>query len=201
MPRKLRRLLTVSALAVGLMTANGEGQAADLENTLYLDLKDGRVIIELRPDLAPNHVARIKELVREGFYDGLKFHLIQPGKLIQGGDINSRDDDPSNDGLGDPGFFLPAEIKAPHMVGSVGLAHPPDEPNRGNSQFYICLDNMPQLNDRYTVFGQVVEGIRTLRKISQVPLDENGHPRRPVIMEKVRVEKRVAAPVLTPDAK
>lgn len=168
---------------------------------MVIDTDYGEIVIVMMKDAAKNHCVKFKDLADTGFFDGLKFHYLKPGKLIQGGDINSRDDDPSDDGTGDPGFTLQAEIKARHVVGSVGLAHPPDEPNTGNSQFYICLSEMPELDGRYTVFGQVVLGLGPLRQISQVPVDENGHLLEPVVMNTVRVERRVVPPILLPDAK
>ena len=158
----------------------------------------GEIVILLIRKTARNHVSKFNDLANNGFFDGLSFHLIQPGLLIHGGDINSRDDDSSNDGFGDPGFTLNAEISAPHIPGSVGLAHPADNPNGGNSQFYICLTRMPKLDGRYTVFGQVVEGMEVVRKISRVPIDENGRPLEKVIMKRVFIDRRVITPLPVP---
>lgn len=99
------------------MTAPADAKTElDLENTIYLDLKDGRVVIQLRPDLAPTHVARIKELTREGFYDGLKFHRVIPGFMAQTGD-------PKGDGTGGSGLKLKAEFSdTPHARGIVSMA-------------------------------------------------------------------------------
>jgi cyclophilin family peptidyl-prolyl cis-trans isomerase len=151
----------------------------------------GRIVIVPANEPAKNTARRFKELVDQGFYDGLAFHYAQADKMIQGGDINSRDDDPSNDGLGNPGFTIEAEIGLPNVTGSVGLAHPPGEPNKGNSQFYILLADMPNLNGRYTVFGHVTEGLDIVRKISRVETDQEGRPLKKVLMKKVYVEERV----------
>src|SRR5207344_424024 len=122
-------LLFVAAVA---LASNAIGAAPDPENTLYLDLKDGRVVIELRPDLAPKHVARIKELVRKGFYDGIVFHRVMDGFMAQGGD-------PTGTGTGGSGVKLPAEFsKQPFVRGTVGMARSQD-PNSADSQFFICL--------------------------------------------------------------
>ncbi|OIR00368.1 peptidyl-prolyl cis-trans isomerase B [mine drainage metagenome] len=126
--------------------------ASDPENTLLLDLKDGRVVITLRPDLAPQHVARIKELVRSGFYDGLTFHRVIPGFMAQGGD-------PTGTGAGGSGQKLPAEFSPEkHVRGTCSMARA-QNPNSADCQFFICFDDAPHLNRQYTVWGQVSEGM------------------------------------------
>ncbi len=140
----------VSALAI---TCSG-ARAASPENTLYLDLKDGRVVIELRPDLAPKHVQRIKQLVKEGFYNGLTFHRVITGFMAQTGD-------PKGDGTGGSKYpNLPAEFTpTPFKRGTVGAARSSD-PNSANSQFFICLEDASHLDGQYTVWGQVIEGMQ-----------------------------------------
>jgi len=101
--RNINIIFLFTFLMTGILTMTSETSATDLENTLFLDLKDGRVTIGLRPDLAPKHVTRIKELVREGFYDGLKFHRVIPGFMAQGGD-------PSGNGTGGSGVNIDAEF-------------------------------------------------------------------------------------------
>ena len=133
----------------------------DLENTLYLDLEDGRVVIELRPDLAPQHVARIKELAREGFYDGIVFHRVIPSFMAQTGD-------PTGTGRGGSDKpDLPAEFSnEPFVRGTLGMARTSD-PNSANSQFFITFAQTPHLNGQYTVWGQVVEGMEYVDQIAQ----------------------------------
>ncbi len=124
----------------------------DLENTLYLDVKDGRVTIELFPDVAPKHVARIKELVGEGFYDGLSFHRVIPGFMAQGGD-------PKGNGTGGSGQNIPAEFSdKEHVRGTCSMARSA-QPDSADSQFFICFDAAPHLNGQYSVWGQVVDGM------------------------------------------
>ncbi len=124
----------------------------DPENTLLMDLKDGRVVIQMRSDLAPKHVARIKELVRKKFYDGLTFHRVIAGFMAQGGD-------PEGTGRGGSGVNIPAEFSAePHERGTVSMARARD-PNSADSQFFICFDRTPHLDRQYTVWGKVVEGM------------------------------------------
>lgn len=132
---------------------------ADLENTLLVDLADhagaakGRVTIALRPDLAPGHVARIKELAREGFYDGVVFHRVIEGFMAQGGD-------PTGTGMGGSKKpDLKAEFSAePHVRGICSMARS-QNPNSANSQFFIVFDNAKFLDKQYTVWGKVTEGM------------------------------------------
>ena len=134
--------------------------AASAEDTLYLDLKDGRVVIELRPDLAPNHVARIKELVREGFYDGIVFHRVIDGFMAQTGD-------PTGTGAGGSGKKLKAEFsREPHLRGVCSMARA-QNPDSADSQFFICFDDATFLDGQYTVWGKVVEGMEHVDKIKR----------------------------------
>ncbi len=125
----------------------------DAENTLILELESGSVTITLRPDLAPKHVARIKELAREGFYDGVVFHRVIPGFMAQGGD-------PTGTGSGGSKKpDLPAEFsKEPHERGVCSMART-NNPNSANSQFFICLDDAKFLDSQYTVWGVVSDGM------------------------------------------
>jgi peptidylprolyl isomerase len=156
MTRIVAALAAMAVLVLGLGTA----QAADPENTLYLDLKYGRVVIELRPDLAPNHVKRIKELVRQGFYDGVPFHRVIAGFMAQTGD-------PTGTGRGGSGQNLKAEFsKEPHVRGTVSMARTPD-PDSADSQFFICFANARFLDGQYTVWGKVVSGMEFVDQIQK----------------------------------
>ncbi|WP_422023791.1 peptidylprolyl isomerase [Roseibium sp.] len=158
----MSRIFTALAVLASLifMPAMAAAQQ-DLENTLYLDLKDGRVVIELRPDLAPNHVARIKELTREGFYDGIVFHRVIDGFMAQTGD-------PTGTGRG--GSDKPdvnAEFSSePFQRGTLGMARA-QNPNSANSQFFIMFADGDWLNGQYTVFGKVVEGMDLVDNITK----------------------------------
>jgi peptidylprolyl isomerase len=125
----------------------------DPEDTLLLETETGRVTIQLRPDLAPQHVARIKELAREGFYDGVVFHRVIPGFMAQGGC-------PNGTGMGGSSKpDLPAEFsREPHVRGACSMART-NNPNSANSQFFICFDNANFLDGQYTVWGVVTEGM------------------------------------------
>ncbi|HZH27150.1 MAG TPA: peptidylprolyl isomerase [Azospirillaceae bacterium] len=132
----------------------------DLENTLYLDLKDGRVVIEMRPDLAPKHVEQIKRLTRSGFYDGVVFHRVIEGFMAQTGD-------PTGTGTGGSGNKLPAEFsRLPHVRGTTSMARTQD-PNSADSQFFIVFDRAPHLDGQYTVWGKVVSGMEHVDKIKR----------------------------------
>ncbi len=134
----------------------------DPENTLYLDLDYGRVTIKLRPDLAPGHVARIKQLVREGFYNGLTFHRVIEGFMAQGGD-------PTGTGTGGSDLpDLPAEFTNTRrfLRGTCGMARTSD-PNSANSQFFIMFAPAPNLDGQYTIWGQVVSGMQYVDAIKR----------------------------------
>ena len=139
----------------------------DKENTLYLDLKDGRVVIELLPKAAPKHVARIKELVRQGFYDGIVFHRVIDGFMAQTGD-------PLGTGMGGSGKKLAAEFNSePHVRGTVSMARAMD-PNSADSQFFICFADARFLDRQYTVWGKVVSGMEFVDKIKKGDPNRNG---------------------------
>ena len=156
------RILSMLAGLVMLATVSTANAApADPENTLLLQLKDGTVTIQLRPDLAPNHVARIKQLTREGFYDGIKFHRVIEGFMAQTGD-------PTGTGAG--GSKLPdlkAEFNgAKHITGTVSMARA-GSPDSANSQFFICFKPASFLDGQYTIFGQVTSGMEFVNKIAR----------------------------------
>jgi peptidylprolyl isomerase len=133
---------------------------ADKENTLVLETTHGRVVIELRPDLAPNHVARIKELASQGFYDGVPFHRVIEGFMAQTGD-------PTGTGRGGSGKNLKAEFSsAPHERGTVSMARA-NHPDSADSQFFICFDDASFLDGKYTVWGRVIEGMEYVDKIKR----------------------------------
>ena len=132
----------------------------DPENTLVLETTKGKATIALRPDLAPNHVARIKELAREGFYDGTPFHRVIDGFMAQGGD-------PTGTGTGGSGKKLKAEFSAEkHVRGTCSMARS-QSPDSADSQFFICFDNARFLDGQYTVWGQVTSGMENVDKIKR----------------------------------
>ncbi len=159
----MKALLSLAFLSLLLVAAPAQTPALlpdDPENTIYLDLASGRVVIRLRPDLAPNHVARIKELTRHHFYDGLKFHRVIEGFMAQTGD-------PTGTGMGGSHQNIKAEFTpTPFVRGTVGMARAND-PDSGDSQFFICFAPAPNLNGQYTVWGQVVQGMELVDKIQR----------------------------------
>ena len=158
------RFLATFLIGALCMAKAATAQTVDLtspENTLLLELKDGVVEIQLRPDLAPKHVARVKELVRQGFYDGLTFHRVIEGFMAQTGD-------PKGDGTGGSGKNIKAEFtsKAEFVRGTVGAARAMN-PNSADSQFFICFKPAPFLNGQYTIWGQVIKGMEHVDKITR----------------------------------
>ena len=172
-----------AALAAAFLTlASQEAHAVDIkdpENTLIMELKDGEVVIELLPDVAPQHVERIKTLTRDGEYDGVAFHRVIPGFMAQTGDVEHGD---MNDGY-NPGRVgtggsslpnLPAEFSStPFERGTVGMARA-QNPNSANSQFFIMFEEGSFLNGQYTVFGQVIDGMEHVDAIKAGSRANNG---------------------------
>lgn len=152
----------------------------DPENTLIMEITHGRVVIALKPDVAPNHVARVKELVRAGFYDGIVFHRVIDGFMAQTGD-------PTGTGTGGSGKNLKAEFsRTPHKRGTVSAARAM-HPDSADSQFFICFEDSPWLNGQYSVWGEVIEGMENVDKIKR------GEPvRDPDKMISVKVAADVA---------
>lgn len=174
----MKKILAAVVFAITMYSMPASA-ATDLENTLYLDLKDGRVVIQMLPDLAPKHVERIKELTRKKFYDGIIFHRVIPGFMAQTGD-------PLGTGTGGSGQNLPAEFTPePFVRGVVGMARA-QSPNSGDSQFFIMFAENNNLNGQYTVWGKVVSGMEFVDKIAK------GEP--PMNPDKI-VKMQVAADV------
>lgn len=175
---------TVAAAAVAGMMAGSGAQAAGPEDTLVLELRTGTVIIEMRPDIAPKHVARIKELTRKGFYDGLKFHRVIDGFMAQTGD-------PRGDGTGGSGQNIEAEFSnVPFERGTVGMARS-QSPNSGDSQFFIMFAPSSHLNGQYTVWGKVTEGMDHVDRIKMGISAMNGVVQDPDTIVSMKVKADV----------
>jgi len=157
------RTLSKLLLTIGLiMTLTDDARAGDPENTLVMEIEHGTVVIELFPDVAPKHVARIKELTRQGFYDGIVFHRVMDGFMAQTGD-------PTGTGSGGSGQNIDAEFSTvPFERGTVGMARA-QSPNSGDSQFFIMLAEGSFLNGQYTVWGRVIEGMEAVDMIKKAP--------------------------------
>lgn len=144
--------------------AEGYFDASSVEvpegNYVELTTDNGSIVIELYPDLAPNHVASFKSLIAKDFYNGLLFHRVIPGFVAQGGD-------PTGTGMGGPGYRVKAEFNDKnHVEGSLAMARSA-HPDSAGSQFYLVLDSQPHLDGQYTLFGQVVKGLDIMHKIQQ----------------------------------
>ncbi len=151
----------------------------------------GTIVIEFLPDVAPKMVANFKELAKSGFYNGTTFHRVINGFMIQGGDPLSKDSDPTNDGTGEGPRRMPAEFttKYSHVRGTVSTARSSD-PNSGSCQFFIVQKDSTFLDNKYTLFARVVEGMDVVDAISTVPKDRNDRPLKNVVMQSVTVETR-----------
>jgi peptidylprolyl isomerase len=161
--------------------------AANPEDTLYLDVPAGRVVIALRPDLAPRHVERIKELARTGFYDGIAFHRVIAGFMAQTGD-------PRGDGTGGSGQKLAAEFSdEKHVRGTCSMARTAN-PNSADSQFFICLAPARHLNGQYTVWGQVAAGMEFIDAVKK------GHPGSGEVDDPDRILRMQVAADVEPEA-
>jgi len=157
---KIMMFASMFGLVAGMAFAAGSKG----EDVAVIKTDKGDIVIKFYPEAAPKHVANFEKLAKEGFYNGLTFHRVVPGFVIQGGD-------PQGNGTGGPGYTIPAEIKMPHTDGAVAAARLGDQVNpkreSSGSQFYICLGPQPHLDGQYTVFGQVIEGMDVARKIQK----------------------------------
>ena len=185
----MKKLLSILTIGVVFMSCAKE------EKVAIISTKFGDMVVEFYDDVAPMHVESFKILADEGYFDGTTFHRVIPGFVIQGGDPNSKDEDRMNDGTGGRAgkFFgigreedsnswtIPAEFNdKDHVKGTLSMARS-SNPNSGSSQFFICHAATPQLNNKYTVFGQVIEGLDVIDQIvySETPKKQNPGYRGP----------------------
>lgn len=151
----MKKIILILAMMIGMMVEDADAidiSKLDKENLIYIDLEAGRIVILAMPQIAPNHVTRVKELVRQGFYDGTIFHRVIPGFMAQGGD-------PTGTGTGGSGQKLQPEFgRSPHLRGTVSMARAEAE-DSADSQFFICYNRSPFLDKKYTVWGRVVSGM------------------------------------------
>lgn len=173
--KKIRNFLFAVIAFFGIVSSVSAKEAT----MLYMDLKDGQVVIKLRPDLAPNHVKRIVELADSGFYDGVVFHRVIDGFMAQTGD-------PDGTGMGGSGKKLKAEFsKEPHKRGTVSMARS-QNPDSADSQFFICFADARFLDGQYTVWGEVVSGMDVVDKIKKGSSSDNGSVTAPDKIIKMR---------------
>jgi len=194
--RSFALLLLVAFFLVSFANAqdNAKQASGKKQDVAVIKTNVGTIVFKFLPDSAPNHMKNFIKLAKKGFYNGLTFHRVIPGFMIQGGDPLSKDKDRSNDGTGGPGYTIPAEIKAKHGRGAVAAARLGDTVNpkreSSGSQFYICVGECNWLDGQYTVFGRVIEGMDIVDKIANMPRDKRDNPLQPVVMESVTIEKR-----------
>ena len=186
------KFILFSIISICLILLNSTAQNSR-KNMIIIETDLGKMKIELELKKAPRHSENFLKLAGEGFFDGTTFHRVVPGFVIQGGDPLSKDDDPSNDGTGGPGYTIPAEIGLSHLRGSIGAARKGDQVNphreSNGSQFYICLEPQPSLDKMgYTIFAKVVDGMNVADKIASQPVKGQA-PVKPVVMKKVYVEQ------------
>ena len=173
-------VLPIAASLILILASGGTTMAADLENTLYMDVPAGRVVIAMRPDLAPLHVEQIKRLTRQGFYNGVPFHRVIAGFMAQTGD-------PTGTGTGGSGHKLKAEFSKEHHVrGSVSMARA-QNPDSADSQFFICFAPAPFLDGQYTIWGQVESGMEYVDQIKKGDQARNGTVNNPDKLIKMQV--------------
>ncbi len=175
-----RLVLTLAAALMMSLALGGAAMAADPENTLYMDVPAGRVVIEMRPDLAPATCAQIKALVRRGFYNGVPFHRVIAGFMAQTGD-------PTGTGMGGSGHKLKAEFsQEKHVRGVVSMARAQD-PDSADSQFFIMFAPNPGLDGKYTIWGEVTSGMEYIDQIKKGDPAKNGMVENPDKIIKMQV--------------
>jgi len=180
----LFRSLVVVFLSVILFSA-----AASAKEIAIIETNLGKIEVEFFEDKAPGHVKNFKDLAKKGFYDGVTFHRVIPGFMIQGGDPNTKNNDRSNHGTGGPGYSIKAEFNDTlHKRGVLSMARSQD-PNSGGSQFFIVVEDSNFLDGKYTAFGKVLSGMSVADTIVNVPRDPKDNPNKRVEM-KVKITNR-----------
>lgn len=157
----MRRAVSTLSVGMFLLSLHSMAQAGEAKSPkAVIEMEGGKIVIEFYEKDAPGTVANFVKLAKKGFYNGLKFHRVEPGFVVQGGD-------PKGDGTGGPGYTIKDEFNSrKHLTGTVAMARTP-APNSAGSQFYICLAPQPALDGKYAVFGQVVEGMDVVMKIKR----------------------------------
>jgi peptidyl-prolyl cis-trans isomerase B (cyclophilin B) len=204
--------LAVSALMLGCGSSDDTATQGDASQTTnqetgapmsdnaaneiaIMETDFGDITIDFLEDVAPKHAENFKRLAREGFYDGISFHRVIPGFIIQAGDPLSKDQTQrARHGTGGPGYTIPAEISALHGKGVLAAARTPDQANpqrrSSGSQFYITLAPTPNLDHQYTVYGEVTDGMDVALKIADVQRDPRDNPVDPILIKTIRIEDR-----------
>lgn len=190
--RSLLLALALATFAVGFAGCSTSDDRVAVFETNY-----GRFVVEFLPDIAPKHSAAFRDMVASGFFDGIRFHRVLRGRIVQGGDPNSKDDDPTDDGLGQPGQpTIPAEFSTQlkHTRGIVSAARKGDNKDSATSQFFVCLDDEPSFDGQYSIFGRVIDGMSTVDLIGNAPTQTDPkfreRPQEPVTIKKAYLATR-----------
>ncbi len=182
--------LFVKGIAVCLMGVLMAGTPAFGGEMAIIETTMGNIELEFFEDKAPGHAKNFKDLANKGYYDGTTFHRVIPGFMIQGGDPNSKSTNRSTHGMGGPGYTIKAEFNdTPHHRGILSMARSQD-PNSAGSQFFIVVKNSHFLDNKYTAFGKVIEGMEVVDKIVNVPRDSRDNPNEKVEMKSVKIVNR-----------
>ncbi len=191
-------LVFILASVAGAFAATVGPDVAVLEIQFGKSKETQQVVLGLYEGAAPATVANFKELCAKKFYNGMRFHRAFPGTLVQTGDPKSRHGEAERSGTGGPGYTIPAELGGKNVRGTVAMARLPDNvnPSRASngSQFYIALTPLPKLDGKYTVFGEVLEGLDVLEAISNEPTDSNDFPLAKIVIKSITIQPRFAAP-------
>jgi cyclophilin family peptidyl-prolyl cis-trans isomerase len=165
-------------------------EAAATDEIAVMKTDKGTIKIEFFSDKAPKHVINFKHLAKSGFYDGVYFHRVIPGFMVQGGDPNTKDDDRSNDGMGGAGYHINAEFNdTVHKRGIVSMARSRD-PNSASSQFFIMVADAPHLDGQYSAFGRVIKGMDVVDKIVSVKKDRADNPLQKIVIKSIKIVKK-----------
>jgi peptidylprolyl isomerase len=179
----MKKFISIFLTTIIMMVTMNTIAEENKENIILMELKDGTVVIELLPEIAPNHVARIKELANQGFYNGVKFHRVIDGFMAQTGD-------PTGTGMGGSGKNLKAEFNStPHTRGAVSMARA-SSPDSADSQFFIVLADSNFLDKQYTVFGRVISGMEYVDNIKKGNSNQNGTVENPDIIIKMTLDTK-----------
>jgi len=200
-----RRALVAAAIVLAPGGAAFEARAAAAiaagEEVAVVSTPLGEIVWRFLPEAAPEHVGYVKKLIGRGFYDGTTFHRVIPRFVVQGGDPNSKNADRADDGEGEADLRLKAEFSKTlhYRPGTVGMARDTD-PDSGSCQFFIALENLPRLDGKYTIFGEVIAGLDVARKIADVPRDVNDNPLEPITVKVKLARRPVPKTVLSREA-
>ena len=188
----IRVFALIAALGLGLVGGACGTASSSADQVAVLETDYGRIVVEFLPEYAPRHVEAFQGMIRDGFFDGTRFHRVIPNRVIQGGDPNSKDDDPSDDGLGQPGQpTIPAEFSTQikHTRGIVSAARKGNDDDSATSQFFIATGNETAFDGKYSIFGRVVEGMNVVDLIARAPLRTDDPKLRERPVEPVAIKR------------